>query len=105
MDTFPKTPVIDQAEKAGLDAVTAAAGSARFAQSTVETKAKPIIDRFMSKATEASAAAKVKGAQLKDAHAAAMNKSRAQVREQPAAAVGIAAAVGFLAGLLFRSLK
>lgn len=117
-------PLVDRATGSAhqaLDGVASAARSVQDRTGAVHEKidaagaaALPVVDRLLSGAHQAvdrlSGFAVVaadtvseKSVQLKETHAKLMANGRSQVRQKPAAAVGIAIAVGYLLGRLMRS--
>lgn len=110
-------PIVDRAASGAhqiVDGVASAARSVQDRSGSVHSKidsateaARPAVDRILTGAHQAvdkiSGYAAVaadtmseKTVQLKEAHARLMTTSRAQVREKPALAVGIAVAAGFI---------
>ena len=87
---------IDKAAATTHDAIQRVTDSARPAVDRVATGAHQAVDKMADFATQTSATLGDKGAQLQDVQARLMEECTAYVRSNPLAALGIAAAAGFI---------
>ena len=94
---------IDQARAGAHDAIDKASDAARPVVDRLASGAHQAVDKFASAAGQAAETLSVRGEQLKNVQAQAMEQTRLYVRENPVTALGIALAVGFVLSKLLSS--
>lgn len=93
----------DQVRSGAHDAIDKVSDAARPMVDRLASGAHQTVDKLASVAAQAAETLGVKGGQLKNFQAQAMEQCRGYVREHPVASVGIAIAAGFLLSRLLRS--
>ena len=94
---------VDQASTGAHDVIDKVSNAARPAVDRFASGAHQAVDKIASAASQAAETLGVKGEQLKNAQAKAMEQCRGYVRDNPVASLGIAIAAGFLLSRLLRS--
>ena len=94
---------VDHASTGAHDVIDKVSGAARPMVDRMASGAHRAVDKIASAAGQAAETIGVKGEQLKDIQARAMQQGRGYVRENPLMALGIAIAAGFLLGRLWSS--
>ena len=93
---------LDEASAGAHDAIDKASDAARPVVDRLASGAHQAVDKLASAAGQAAETLSVRGEQLKNAQAQAMEQARIYVRENPVTALGIAVATGFLLSRLLR---
>jgi ElaB/YqjD/DUF883 family membrane-anchored ribosome-binding protein len=94
---------IKHAESGAHHTIDKAAEAARPAVDRIASGAHHAVDGVANAANQASETLSAKGKQIKEAQAHILDYSREYMREHPVAALGIAAAAGFVLSSLLRS--
>lgn len=94
---------VDQAGAGAHQAIDKVSDAARPAVDRVAAGAHRMVDKVAGAAGQAAQTLGVKGDQLKDFQARALDQTRQYVRENPVTSLGIALAAGYLLSLLLRS--
>ena len=94
---------VDQAGSGAHDVIDKVSDAARPVVDRIASGAHQAVDKIASAAGQAAEALGVKGEQLKDVQARAMEQCRAYVAENPVTSLGIAIAAGFLLSRLLSS--
>ena len=97
-----RTGRVDKVSAGAHDAIDKVTDAARPMVDRIASGAHQAVDKLAGAAGQAAETLGVKGEQLKNAQAQALEQARAYVRENPVAALGIAVAAGFV---LSRMLK
>ena len=87
---------VDQASIGAHDAIDKVSDAARPVVDRIALGAHQTVDKIASAAGQAADTLGAKGQQLRNAQVRAMEQCRGYVRDHPVAALGIAAAAGFL---------
>jgi len=93
---------VDKAGAGVHGAIDKVSDAARPMVDRIASGAHQAVDKIASAAGQAAETLGVKGEQLKNAQAQAMEQARIYVRENPLAALGIAVAAGYLLSRLLR---
>jgi len=93
---------VDKAGAGVHGAIDKVSDAARPMVDRITSGAHQAVDKIASAAGQAAETLGVKGEQLKNAQAQAMEQARIYVRENPLAALGIAVAAGYLLSRLLR---
>lgn len=93
----------DQVRAGAHGAIDKVSDAARPMVDRITSTAHQTVDKLASVAVQAAETLGVKGGQLKDMQAQAMEQCRGYVRAHPVTSVGIAIAAGFLLSRLLRS--
>ena len=93
---------LDQASEGAHDAIDKASEAARPVVDRLASGAHQAVDKLASAAGQAAETLSVRGEQLKNAQAHAVEQARIYVREHPVTALGIGVAAGFLLSRLLR---
>ena len=96
------THAVDNASNGIHKAIYKATDAARPAFDQLSVSAHHAVDKLAAAATQVSSSLDSTSHQVRDAHARLSAKCRTQVQAQPAAALGIAIATGFVLGWLLR---
>ena len=94
---------VDQASAGAHDVIDKVSDAARPIMDRVASGAHQAVDKIANAAGQAADTLGVKGEQLKEAQARAMELGRGYVRDNPVMALGIAIAAGFLLSRLLSS--
>jgi ElaB/YqjD/DUF883 family membrane-anchored ribosome-binding protein len=94
---------VDQAGAGAHEVIDKVTDAARPAVDRMASGAHKVVDRVASAAGQAAQTIGVKGEQLKEFQARALDQTRQYVRENPVASLGIALAAGYLLSMLLRS--
>jgi ElaB/YqjD/DUF883 family membrane-anchored ribosome-binding protein len=94
---------VDQAGSSAHEAIDKVSDAARPAVDRMASGAHKMVDKVANAAGQAAQTLGVKGDQLKDFQARALDQTRQYVRENPVMALGIALAAGYVLSLLLRS--
>jgi len=94
---------VDKASSGAHDAIDKVTDAARPMVDRFASGARQAVEKIASAAGQAAETLSVRGEQLKNAQAQAMEQTRLYVRENPVTAVGIALAVGFVLSKLLSS--
>jgi ElaB/YqjD/DUF883 family membrane-anchored ribosome-binding protein len=94
---------VDQASTGAHDAIDKVSDAARPVVDRIASGAHRAVDKIASVAGQAAETLGVKGEQLKNAQAQALEQCRGYVRDHPVTSLGIAVAAGFLLSRLLRS--
>lgn len=94
---------VDQASAGAHDAIDRASDAARPVVDRIASGAHQAVDKMADVASQAAETLGVKGEQLKDVQARAMEQCRAYIRDNPVTALGIAIAAGYLLSRLLSS--
>lgn len=87
---------VDKASAGAHDAIDKVSDAARPMVDRLASGAHQAVDKIASAAGQAAETLGVKGEQLKNAQAQALEQARGYVREHPVTSIGIAVAAGFL---------
>lgn len=98
----PLARTVDQASAGAHNAIDKVSDAARPMVDRLASGAHQAVDKIASAAGQAAETIGVKGEQLKNAQAQALEQARVYVREHPVAALGIAVAAGFVLSRLMR---
>ena len=93
---------VDQASTGAHDVINKVSDAARPMVDRLASGAHQAVDKIASAAGQAAETLGVKGEQLKNAQAQALEQARIYVREHPVAALGIAVAAGFVLSRVLR---
>lgn len=93
---------LDQASEGAHDAIDKVSDAARPVVDRLASGAHQAVDKIASAAGQAVETLSVRGEQLKNAQAKALEQARGYVRDRPVTALGIAVAAGFLLSRLLR---
>lgn len=96
------TRTLDNAANSAHKAIDQASGAARPAVDHMASSAHHAVDRLGGAATHAVDAIEMRSGQMRDMQSRLTSSCRSQVRDTPIAAIGVAAAGGFLLGWLLR---
>jgi len=94
---------VDQASTGAHEAITKVSDAARPVVDRIASGAHQAVDKIAGGAAQVAESLGMKGEQLKDMHAKAMDQGRGYVRDNPIMALGIAIAAGFLLSKLLSS--
>jgi len=94
---------VDQASAGAHEAINKVSDATRPVVDRIASGAHQAVDKIASGAGQVAESMGIKGEQLKDMHARAMDQGRGYVRDNPLMALGIAIAAGFLLSKLWGS--
>jgi ElaB/YqjD/DUF883 family membrane-anchored ribosome-binding protein len=94
---------VDQASTGAHNAIESVTDATHPAVERVASGAHRAVDKIAGAAASAAQSLAVKGQQLKSGQALALDECRSYIRANPLAALGIAAAAGYLLSRLFSS--
>jgi len=94
---------VDQAGLAAHDAINKVSDAARPAVDSIASGVHQVVDKIAGAAGQAARTLGVKGEQLQNVQARAMEQCRSYVRANPAKSLGIAIAAGYFLSRLLRS--
>ena len=96
---------VDKASAGAHDAIDRVSDAARPMVDRLASGAHQAVDKLASAAGQAAETLGVKGEQLKNAQAQALEQARLYVREHPVASLGIAVAAGFVLSRVLRWIR
>ena len=94
---------VDQASTGAHEAINKVSDATRPVVDRIASGAHQAVDKIASGAGQVAESLSIKGEQLKDMHARAMDQGRGYVRDNPLIALGIAIVAGFLLSKLWNS--
>jgi ElaB/YqjD/DUF883 family membrane-anchored ribosome-binding protein len=102
-DSAGMARAVDQASTGAHNAIESVSDATHPAVDRVAFAAHQAVDKIAGVAASAAQSLGVRGQQLKSGQALALDKCRSYIRANPFAALGIAAAAGYLLSRLFSS--